>query len=61
MTEEEQTLLLIRGALAGMPPAEQATVAECAEKIRSLVHDYGQHGNAAVSLVFAELLQGADA
>ena len=58
MTEDEQTMLLIKGTIADLPPADQATVAECAEKLRGILRAYGPHGNVALALVGAELQLG---
>ena len=53
--EQEVVLIMIRGAIFGMPPETQVKVEECAIKMRSLVKEYGAPGEIAVALVGAEL------
>lgn len=55
MTDEEQTVLLIRGTIAGLPESDQARVKELAEKFRAMVGTQGGHAALAFALVGAEL------
>lgn len=54
MTEEQQTLLLIRGTIAGMPENDQAQVKAIAETLRSILKSGGAHASVAFALVGAE-------
>ena len=55
MTNEQQTLLLIKGTIASLPADQQQKVAECADQLRKLMADNPPHGLMAVALVGAEL------
>lgn len=48
-------LLLLKGAMYELAPAEQEKVKECAEKLRSVIVEYGDHGLLALALVGIEL------
>ena len=58
MNEDEQTLLLIKGAIAEMPAEDQHQVAECAAQLRTSVTHHGKHGAVALALVGAEVQAG---
>ena len=55
MNQEEIVLTMIRGVIAGLPEEQQRKISECAEKIRTLVAEYGDDGTVAMGLVGAEL------
>lgn len=55
MTEEQTTLLLIKGALSEMEPADQEKVKACADKLRAVLNEHAEHGILALGLVGAEL------
>lgn len=54
MTDEEQTLLLLRGVVAGMPEDDQIRVKAIAETFRNALKAGGEHAVVALSLVGAE-------
>lgn len=54
MTDEEQTLLLIRGTIAGMSEDDQIRVKSIAETIRNVLKAGGGHAAMALALVGAE-------
>lgn len=55
MTDEEQTLLVIRGTIAGMPEDDQIRVKSFAETLRNVLKAGGAHAEMAYALVGAEL------
>ena len=55
MTEEQTTLLLIKGALSEFGADEQQKVNACADQLRSILEANGKHGLWALGLVGAEL------
>ncbi|MFP5473069.1 MAG: hypothetical protein ACLGJD_05465 [Gammaproteobacteria bacterium] len=55
MSEEEHALLLIRGAIAGLPEDDRAKVEAAAAELRALIEVHGEHGFMAVALVGAEM------
>lgn len=55
MTEDQQTLLLIRGTIAGMTEEQQRQVAEHAAAIRLIANSKNDLGLMAFALVGAEL------
>lgn len=55
MTEEQHTLLLIRGSIAGLPPTDRAGIEQAAAKLRQVVLHHNDHGRLALALVGAEL------
>lgn len=55
MTEEQTTLLLLKGAISDLGPDEQQKVKECAARLRSIQEEYGELGFLAFGLVGAEL------
>ena len=48
-------LLLLKGAISEMTPAEQEKVKACAEKLRAVLAEYGDYGQLALALVGIEL------
>lgn len=54
MTDDEQTVLLIRGTIAGMPEDEQIRVKAIAETFRNALKAGGAHAMLAFALVGAE-------
>lgn len=54
MTDEEQTLLLIRGQIASLPEDEQIRVKAIAETFRNALKSGGDHALVALALVGAE-------
>lgn len=60
MTNEEQTILLIRGAIASLPAAEQEACNELAEHLRRLLKSAGEPvATLALALVGAEVQRDA--
>jgi hypothetical protein len=62
MTDDEQTLLLIKGSIASLTEAEQQIVRETAERLRATISVAGQRepsaGLIALALVGAEAQLG---
>lgn len=54
MSEVETALCLIRGAIAGLPEADQARVRDIVAQLRAIVAEHGEHGLAALALLGAE-------
>ncbi len=54
MTPEEQTAAAIKAMVTELPPCDQRTIFECADKIRATIKDYGQHGMTALAIVGSE-------
>jgi hypothetical protein len=54
VTDEEQTLLVIRGTIAGMPEEDQIRVKAIAETFRNALKAGGGHAAMALALVGAE-------
>ncbi len=55
MTEDQQTLLIIRGQIAGLSEANQKDIKEAAAQLREIVKRYNDFGLLAFALVGAEL------
>lgn len=55
MTEDQQTLLLIRGTIAGMTEEQQRQVSEYAARLRQIANAKNAVGLVAYALVGAEL------
>lgn len=58
MTEEQQTVLLIKGAISELDPSQQSKVTNLAETIRGMIRDAGDAGDLAGPLAIA--LVGAE-
>lgn len=58
MTEERQTLLMIRGVIAELPPAHAAEILKISETLRELVRTKKDHASMALALVGAEMAAG---
>jgi hypothetical protein len=58
MSEEEQTLLLIKGAISDLPAEKQLEVNTCAAQLRAVVIKFGDAGLMACALVCAEVQAG---
>jgi hypothetical protein len=54
MTEEQQTLLLVRGTIASLPEADRKGIELAAQKLREVVLHHNDHGVMALVLVSAE-------
>lgn len=54
MTEEQQTLLVIRGHISGLPDEDRVGVNLAAAKLREVVALHNDHGRMALALVGAE-------
>lgn len=54
MTEERQTLLIIRGVIAELPAADRHGVELAAAKLREVTLLHNDHGKLALALVGAE-------
>jgi hypothetical protein len=63
MTEEELTVLAIKGAITELPPAEREQCEAMVEHLRRMVADAGSPvGTLAIALIGAELqLEGVNA
>ena len=59
MTPEQETLLLIKGEITNLTPAQQQQVKDCAAMIRAVIEDGGPAGVLALALVGAEMQAGA--
>lgn len=55
MTEEQITLLMLKGAISEQAPEEQRTIKAAADQIRAVVDASGPLGVLALGLVGAEL------
>lgn len=55
MNEAQLQLLLIRGAIAGMPEADRQGVELAAVKLREVIALHNDHGKMALALLGAEL------
>lgn len=55
MTEAQQLLLVIRGAIYALPDADRQGVELAATKLREVVKAHNDHGLMAMALVGAEL------
>jgi len=55
MTPSEETLIYVRGIVAGLPEQDQVRIKEYAEKLRAVVIECGPLGNIALALLGAEL------
>lgn len=55
MKPEQYTLLLIKGAIAELPPADQAAVKRAEEQIRAVIAQNEPAGVLALALVGAEI------
>lgn len=55
MTKDEETLILIKGVVFDLHPADQEKVRMVVETIRQLVHAHGTIGLLAFALVGAEV------
>lgn len=55
MTEDQHTLLLIRGTIAGLAEADRKGIDLAAAKLREVVQHHNDHGRVALALVGAEL------
>lgn len=54
MTEEDQTLLIVRGHIAGLPVPDRKGIELAAAKLREVVLLHNDHGRLALALVGAE-------
>lgn len=55
MTEDQQNLLIIRGHIAGLPPADRKGIQQAAQQLREVISHHNDHGRLALALVGAEL------
>lgn len=51
MTEEQQTLVMIKGAIFDLPAADQEKVKDAADTIREIAQRHGVYGSLALALV----------
>ncbi len=58
MSEDDYTLMFIRGSIADMPADDQARVTLIADQLRTLITGGGQHAALALALVGAEVQAG---
>lgn len=62
MTEEQETVLMITGAISELPPAQRDACKELAERIRKQVEAAGEPvGGLAIALVGAEMAMNESA
>lgn len=54
MTQEQQTLLIVRGAIASLPEADRKGIELAASMLREVVTHHNDHGQMALALVGAE-------
>lgn len=54
MSQDRVNLIMIRGLVASMAPADQDRVKAAAEQLRALINQHGDAGVIALSLVAAE-------
>jgi hypothetical protein len=54
MSEEQQTLLIVRGAIAAMPESDRNAITAAADALREQIKAHGEHGAMALALVGAE-------
>ena len=59
MTEEQQTLVMIKGAIFDLPAADQEKVKDAADTIREIAQRHGVYGSLALALVGAEAAAAA--
>jgi len=52
--QTEVSFLMFKGAIGEMSEAEQDRVRECADKLRTMIKEYGDHGLIAMALVAIE-------
>jgi len=55
MTNEEETVLMIRGEIASMSPEEQGRIKDAIEEIKRVRATYGDAADMAIALIGAEL------
>jgi len=55
MTNEEETVLMIRGAIASMSPEEQGRIKDAIEEIKRVRATYGDAADMAIALIGAEM------
>ena len=55
MSEEKQQLLLIRGAIYGLPDTDRQGIDIAAAKLREIIALHNDHGTMAMALVVAEI------
>lgn len=61
MTQNEETMLLLRGLIASLPEEQQQNVQQCLNVIRNLLTEYpAGEATVAVGLCFVEMKQLAD-
>ncbi len=62
MTEERQTLLMIKGTIADLPETDQQKIREATQKVRAVLSAYSEgHADLAMALLSAELVVKASA
>lgn len=59
MTEEQQTLLMLKGTVASMDEDDRRRVAAAAADLREIAKLHGDHGLIALALVVAEMQAAA--
>jgi len=55
MSKDQETILLIKGAITELTPAEQEAVKKATEQIRAALQEAGALGGFALALIGAEL------
>lgn len=54
MSEEQQLVLEVRGAIAALPESDRSAITAAADALRELMKAHGEHGFMALTLVGAE-------
>jgi hypothetical protein len=60
MSQEQMILLMVKGTISVMPTEDQLKIAECANKLKATVAEYGDFGLIALGLVGAEAAAEAE-
>jgi hypothetical protein len=60
MTTDQETLLMVRGAIASLPADMQTRVAEARVKLDAIRDEYGDAAHIAITLIGAELAAAAE-
>ena len=58
MTQEQETVLLIRGTIASLPDENRKMAEDCYRDLSAMVRKYGTPAYLAIALIGAELAEG---
>jgi hypothetical protein len=59
-TEEQETILMIKGAISELPPAQREQCEAMVEHLRRMVKDAEPVGGLAIALIGAEMQAGVE-